>query len=146
MTTPWKVTALALVALLGTDAQALDRPEDHDIYEDDGYLYPGWLCAACRDPADYPEDFAAFAYNAYWGTDNWAFSSRLGIPFRVYNLQGQWVAVWFEDVFLDVPSLLPNTMDIRIRLETGEIVTIRPSGNAPELRAYVEADDLARAR
>ncbi|HSG59544.1 MAG TPA: hypothetical protein VLA06_08440 [Woeseiaceae bacterium] len=133
MGTAWKAMALALITLLSTDARALDRPEDRDIYEDDGYSYPGWLCTACRDPADYPADFAAFAYNAYWGSDNWAFSSRLGIPFRVYNLEGQWVVVWFEDLFFDLPSLLPNTMEIRIRLETGEIITITVVQGGPDL-------------
>lgn len=31
----------------------------------------------------------------------------------------------------------------RLHFESGVIVTVRPSGNAPELRAYVEADDRA---
>jgi hypothetical protein len=125
--------ALGLLALLCSDARALDRTEDHDIFEDDGYFYPGWLCEACRDPLDHPGDFAAFAYNAYFGSDHWAFDSELGIPFRIYNLAGQWVAVWFEDFLFDGISLLPNTLDVRIRLETGEIVTITLVQGGPDL-------------
>ncbi len=39
-----------------------------------------------------------------------------------------------------------DTMDgARVTFAAGEIVTVRPSGNAPELRCYVEADSAARA-
>jgi phosphomannomutase len=39
-----------------------------------------------------------------------------------------------------------DTMDgVRTTLTTGEVVHLRPSGNAPELRVYVEADDEAVA-
>lgn len=49
------------------------------------------------------------------------------------------------------PSLGPvratNTLDgLRITFASGEIVHLRPSGNAPELRCYTEADTGARAR
>ena len=47
-------------------------------------------------------------------------------------------------------SLLPNglgsannidTIDgVRVSFDSGKVVHIRPSGNAPELRCYVEAD------
>jgi hypothetical protein len=131
--------ALSLLALLCTDARALDRPEDHDIFEDDGYFYPGWLCETCRDPLDHPGDFAAFAYNAYFGSDHWAFDSELGIPFRIYNLAGQWVVVWFENFLFDGISLLPNTLEVRIRLETGEVVTITLVQGGPDLPVGDEA-------
>ena len=62
------------------------------MFEEDGRLYPGWLCEWCQTPANY----AAFAYNAYWGDNPWAWGSILGIPFRVYNLDGEWVGIWFE--------------------------------------------------
>jgi hypothetical protein len=133
MSISWKVIALSLIALLCTDARAFDRPEDHDIFADDGYIHPGWLCEACRDPLDHPGDFAAFAYNAYFGSDQWAFDSELGIPFRIYTLAGQWVAVWFENFLFDSISLLPNTLDVRIRLETGEVITITLVQGGPDL-------------
>jgi phosphomannomutase len=40
---------------------------------------------------------------------------------------------------------LDQTDGLRITFESGEIVHLRPSGNAPELRCYVEADTQARA-
>ena len=39
-----------------------------------------------------------------------------------------------------------TTDGLRMTLESGLIVHLRPSGNAPELRLYVEADDAALAR
>jgi len=46
-----------------------------------------------------------------------------------------------------VPVSVDRTDGLRITLEDGRIVHLRPSGNAPELRLYVEADspDAARA-
>jgi len=132
MLKPWKVMALSLLAPLCTDVNALQL-RDYDVYADEDYFYPGWYCEECRDPGEYPEDFAAFAYNAYWGEDHWAFGSSLGIPFRVYNSRLQWVVIWFEDFFLDRISLLPNTMEIHIRLETGQVITITVIQGGPDL-------------
>jgi phosphomannomutase len=40
-----------------------------------------------------------------------------------------------------------STVDgLRVTLDGGEIVHLRPSGNAPELRCYAEADTPERAR
>jgi phosphomannomutase len=39
-----------------------------------------------------------------------------------------------------------ETDGLRVTLASGEIVHLRPSGNAPELRCYAEADTAARAR
>jgi len=40
-----------------------------------------------------------------------------------------------------------NTVDgLRITLENGDVIHLRPSGNAPELRCYSEADDLLLAQ
>ena len=130
---PWKVVMLIVVTLLSTDALAIDRRDNYDIYEDEPDIYPGWLCQECRDPAEHPEDFAAFAYNAYFGEDAWAFGSDLGIPFRVYNFKLQWVAIWFENFLFDMPSLLPNTMEIHLRLQTGEVVTFTVVQGGPDL-------------
>jgi phosphomannomutase len=48
---------------------------------------------------------------------------------------------------LDVrPAGLDLTDGLRVSLEGGEIVHLRPSGNAPELRCYAEAATPARAR
>jgi phosphomannomutase len=39
-----------------------------------------------------------------------------------------------------------TTDGLRITFESGEILHLRPSGNAPEFRCYTEADSEARAR
>ncbi|SDG59908.1 phosphomannomutase [Propionivibrio dicarboxylicus] len=44
------------------------------------------------------------------------------------------------------PVSIDETDGLRIRLDSDEIVHLRPSGNAPELRCYAEASDAARAR
>ncbi len=44
-----------------------------------------------------------------------------------------------------VPSQSDSTDGLRVTLESGDIVHLRPSGNAPEFRCYVEADTQARA-
>ena len=136
MQRPWMV-ALAALNLLGATGGVL---ADVDVFDPDGQQ-PGWLCEQCRDPAAHPEDFAAFAYNAYWGPDAWAWDSILGIPFRIYNLELQWVAVWFEDFFLDAPSLLPNTMQIKLRLNSGEVISIEVLQDGPNMP--IGADDGA---
>ena len=50
----------------------------------------------------------------------------------------------FGDAFGPV-SALDDTDGLRITCESGEILHLRPSGNAPELRAYAEADSPERA-
>lgn len=42
-------------------------------------------------------------------------------------------------------KLLDNTDGVRINFKSDEVVHLRPSGNAPELRCYTEADSAARA-
>lgn len=112
-----------------------------DLYDSPAGDYPGFVCDLCRDPADHVIDFAAFAYNGVWGEDRWMDTTRLGTPFRVYNLDLDWVVVWFEDVLFDMPSLLPNTLDIRVRLATGEILTITVLQGGPDLPVgSLEAD------
>lgn len=44
-----------------------------------------------------------------------------------------------------IPNCLDSTDGLRITLDSGEIVHLRPSGNAPELRCYAEAGDEQRA-
>lgn len=46
---------------------------------------------------------------------------------------------------LSLIKQIDTTDGLRILLENGEIVHLRPSGNAPELRCYVEASDNKRA-
>ena len=47
---------------------------------------------------------------------------------------------------LGMVASLDNTDGLRITFESDEIVHLRPSGNAPELRCYNEAASEERAR
>ncbi len=51
----------------------------------------------------------------------------------------------FGAAFGDVASV-DHTDGVRVTFSSGEIAHLRPSGNAPELRAYTEADGFERAR
>ena len=55
------------------------------------------------------------------------------------------ISAFFEQKFGDVESI--NTTDgLRVTFSNQDIVHLRPSGNAPELRCYTEAESLANAR
>ncbi|MDX1498749.1 MAG: hypothetical protein R3176_02555 [Woeseiaceae bacterium] len=58
-----------------------------DVFDSPAGEYPGILCDQCRDPAEFLIDFAAVAYNGWWGESPWIRDTRLGMPFRVYNLE-----------------------------------------------------------
>lgn len=105
---------------------------DGDIFDSEE-LYPGILCHICRDPSEHPMDFVAVAYNSYFGEEPWLLGSNLGTPFRIYNLQLQWVVVWFEGIAFDGISLLPNTMTIHVRLQNGQIQTFSVIQGGPDL-------------
>ena len=53
-------------------------------------------------------------------------------------------AAAFGDTFAPVVAI-DHTDGVRAKLSNGEILHLRPSGNAPELRAYTEADTPERA-
>jgi len=109
-----------------------DTP-DGDIFADDGDIFPGYMCDTCRDPYEHPMDFVAVAYNGYFGENRWLRDSQLGIPFRIYNLDMQWVVVWFEGIVFDSITFLPDTMDVRVRLQNGEIRTFSVIQGGPDL-------------
>ena len=52
---------------------------------------------------------------------------------------------WLLDAFGDVQNI-NETDGFRITFDSEEVVHLRPSGNAPELRCYVEADSEPRAQ
>ena len=54
------------------------------------------------------------------------------------------IAAFFAQQFGHVTTI-NRTDGLRITFENGDIVHLRPSGNAPELRCYTEADSLQRA-
>ena len=103
-----------------------------DIYAADE-SFPGLMCVGCRNPQSYPVDFAAFAYNTYYGDDAWGWELKLGIPFRIYNFAGEWVVIWFENILLDTYTLLPDTMTIVVRQRTGEILRLEVLEEGPDM-------------
>jgi len=66
----------------------------------------------------------------------------------------QLIASLIDDSEAIIDMLLPNathvlTIDqtdgLRVEFDTGDIVHLRPSGNAPELRCYVESGSLKKS-
>lgn len=56
------------------------------------------MCDACRDPEEYPEDYANFAFNQIYGPDAWL-SFEQADDFFVTNLDNQTVYVDVDFVF-----------------------------------------------
>ncbi|XNS85175.1 phosphomannomutase [Vibrio cyclitrophicus] len=48
--------------------------------------------------------------------------------------------------FIDTVITVDTTDGLRITLSSGDIVHLRPSGNAPELRCYAESDTMSQAQ
>ncbi|MEZ9515007.1 phosphomannomutase [Vibrio splendidus] len=48
--------------------------------------------------------------------------------------------------FVDMVKAVDTTDGLRITLNAGDIVHLRPSGNAPELRCYAESDKMTQAQ
>lgn len=74
---------------------------------------------------------------AFPAANSWALLERLQADETAYR--GLWGDALGELVNSD------TTDGLRLTFANGEIVHLRPSGNAPELRCYAEADDMARA-
>jgi len=56
------------------------------------------------------------------------------------------IAAVFESLSLGPLDEIDRTDGLRMTFKSGEVVHLRPSGNAPELRCYNEADSEERAR
>ena len=109
-----------------------DGSRRDDVFAE-GEFFPGYLCDECRDPQEHPMDFVAVAYNGFFGEDPWMLGSQLGVPFRIYNLQMQWVVIWFEGIAFDSITLLPDTLNFRVRLANGQILTFTVLQGGPDL-------------
>lgn len=123
---------LLLLAMHFAPAFAGDINKRTDDVFGNGF-YPGYMCVECRNPEDFPMDYAAFAYNHFFGENPWLRNSRLGIPFRVYNMKLEYAIVWFEKMLFDAPSFLPNLLEIKLRLENGRVLTMEVLQTGPPL-------------
>ncbi len=63
---------------------------------------------------------------------------------RLQQAPGEAAALMAPDA--GAVTAIDTTDGLRVHFATGAIVHLRPSGNAPELRCYAEADDESRAR
>jgi phosphomannomutase len=61
------------------------------------------------------------------------------------ELRKKWVELLAPSTRLETIDSIDCMDGIRVRFENGEVIHVRPSGNAPQLRAYVLADSEARA-
>jgi phosphomannomutase len=59
------------------------------------------------------------------------------------NNQIPYQEIWGEA--LGSITHIDTTDGLRLSFAQGEIIHLRPSGNAPELRCYAEADSMSRA-
>ncbi|MDH5184546.1 MAG: phosphomannomutase [Gammaproteobacteria bacterium] len=68
-------------------------------------------------------------------------------PFTIRDQQQalEQVNIFLGDGFTPAVGI-DNTDGVRIILENDEVIHIRPSGNAPELRCYTESDSMASAQ
>lgn len=76
---------------------------------------------------------------------------------RVVGVEGDRSRAWMREALaagvlattvapdLGMPEAIDTTDGVRMTFSGGDIVHVRPSGNAPELRCYSEADSAARA-
>lgn len=120
---------LAFEATLAIEFDSRDRADDA---MDDGF-FPGIICHDCRDPAEYPADYAAIIYNGFFGDNPWLLGWKLGLPLRIYSAELGYVVIWFEAALFDAPSLLPNLLNIRIRLPNGVILTLTVLQQGPDM-------------
>lgn len=125
---PWTAT-LALPA----DDFATGIESGTDVATGLDAIPPGFLCHECRDFDEYPMDVVALVYNGFFGDNPWLRDSIIGMPWRVYALDGSWVLVWFEGVIFDVPTLLPNLMDVLVRMPDGRVLRFTIMQGGPDL-------------
>ncbi|EHY0936207.1 TPA: phosphomannomutase, partial [Vibrio cholerae] len=68
--------------------------------------------------------------------------SRQIIAKATLEPRGLLEALGFQEA---VVERVDTTDGLRMILKTGDVVHLRPSGNAPELRCYAESDSVERA-
>ena len=88
------------------------------------------ICADCRNPNYYPDDFVNFAFNQAYGPDAWLTFEQAD-DFYITNLDNQTVYVDIDFVFrgfgfkgLELPFWPTNLLQITLALPNGNIVTV----------------------
>ena len=87
------------------------------------------VCADCRDPHQYPDDFVNFAFNQLYGPDAWLTYEQAD-DFFVTNLKNQTVYVDVDFLFLGIgfeglrlPLWPTNILQFTLALPDGTIYT-----------------------
>ena len=90
---------------------------------------PNIVCADCRDPNQYPDDFVNFAFNQAYGPDAWLTFEQAD-DFYITNLENQTVYVDIDFVFLGfgfeglrLPFWPTNLLQFTLALPDGTIYT-----------------------
>lgn len=88
------------------------------------------LCDACRDPHEFPEDYANFAFNQIYGPDAWLTFEQAD-DFFITNLHNQTVYVDADFVFtglnlqgIQIPLWPLNLIQITLALPNGNLHTV----------------------
>lgn len=88
------------------------------------------VCADCRDPNQYPDDFANFAFNQAYGPDAWLTFEQAD-DYYITNLDNQTVYVDIDFVFLGfgfagfkLPYWPTNLLQFTLALPNGNIYTV----------------------
>ena len=88
------------------------------------------ICADCRDPDRYPDDFVNFAFNQAYGPEAWLTFEQAD-DFYITNLDNQTVYVDIDFVFrgfgfkgLELPFWPTNLLQVTLALPSGNIVTV----------------------
>lgn len=88
------------------------------------------VCADCRDPLEYPDDFANFAFNQINGPDAWLTFEQAD-DFFITNLDNQTVYVDIDFVFLPIGieglrlAFWPtNILQLTMALPDGTLITV----------------------
>jgi len=86
------------------------------------------MCDECRDPLEYPDDYANFAFNQIYGPDAWLTFEQAD-DFFITNLENQRVYIDVDFVFdglnfegIQVPLWPKNLVQITLALPNGDLL------------------------
>ena len=111
-------------------------------------FFPSWALVAAKE---YGNDLAALLAtlpSRFTRSDRLAEIPTAQSHAKIDALRKNIIPELQELGFLEICGPLQHTDQtdgLRMTFESGDIIHLRPSGNAPELRVYVEADTPKRA-
>lgn len=104
------------------------------------------ICVECRDPHEYPEDYANFAFNQIYGPDAWLTFEQAD-DFFITSLENQRVYIDVDFVFdglhvegFEVPLWPKNLVQITLALPNGDLLKMYRSVFQTSLPVPASAD------